>query len=144
MIDVYMTAASKCVDALWMSGCGIILDYDDGQYQKHRVMGFGLDTADPSFSLAQAARLALTAIDAAFRYTPIIVHLPNYELLIQLADLTTCHAELLRRHNFFKDIGFLVELDDDMHMLKCKELAQEARDSQTTFDSLTTDGLYCE
>ena len=129
---------------MWIKIIILYITYIWRKYQKHRILGFGLDTADPSFSLTQATRLALTAIDAAFRDVPIIVHLPDYELLIQLANPTTCHTELLRRHDSFKDIGFLVELDDNKYMLKCKELAEEARDSQDTFDSLTVDGLYCE
>jgi len=140
MIDVYVAIAVKRIDTLWMSGCGIILNYDDKQYQKHRLLGFGLDTADPVFSRIQAARLALTAIDPIFRRVKVIIHLPDYELLTQLANPTEGQTELLRRCDFFKDLGFLVEPASDPYMVICQKLAQKARDSQTAFDSLTKDG----
>jgi hypothetical protein len=139
-----MAIAVKRVDTLWMSSCGILLNYDDKQYQKHRLMGFGLDTADPSFSQVQAIRLALTAINHTFRRTKIIIHLPDCELLTQLANPTECHIGLLRRYSFFTDVGFLVEPANNQYIIVCQKLAQKIRDNQTTFDSLTKDGLYYE
>ena len=141
MIDVYVATASTPIDSLWMSGCGILLVYDDEQQQRHRFLSFGLDLASPSAAIIQAVLLALLAINHTSRHTQIIIHLPDYELLSQLSHPTKDHAELIRRYEFFIDIGFLVETPDNPHISACQKMAQAACDSQTSVDSLTRDGL---
>jgi hypothetical protein len=140
MIDVYCASASTPIGNIWLSGCGILLVYDDAQHQRYRLLGFGLDTATPQFAIIQTVRLALAAINPIFRRTTTVVHLPNDNLLVQLANPTENQTELLRWHDLYSDVGFLVEPTHKFIEI-CYTLAQRMSDNQTTFDSSTTDGV---
>lgn len=141
MIDVYVATASAPMESLWMSGCGVLLIYDDEQQRRHRFLSFGLDLVSPCTAIVQTVLLALLAINHICRRTKIIIHLPDHELLSQLSHPTHEHGELIRRYQFFTDIGFLVETPDDPPIHACYKLAKIACDNQISTDSLTQDGL---
>lgn len=139
MIDIYIGTESEQYDSLWQSSCGIILNYNYNDSQRHRILGFDLDIADPTFAKAQAVKLALASIHKSLRKTPVVIHLPDDDLLDKLVDPVDKYVKVDRWCKVFSDLGFLVEDPDFPPILACKRIAIRVLEN-VPYDSGTQDG----